>query len=188
MNNVERGTRRPITQHKDKAWNSFLKILTILHWIETSFIVYKFTDTMWNLHNTELYRSWHINHQQETLWKQRVNYFHFALLYQLLSESIVYIVIKEHYANCYCWTSFKKLSWYTVQNCKHSVCTRTCKSLPTFDAKIYFVQIRCYMVTICRKRNDKIVYEIKKIYRKQDEDVGGVVSGRSIRVVPTQEP
>lgn len=44
------------------------------------------------------------------------------------------------------------------------------------------------MVTICRKRNDKIVYEIKKIYRKQDEDVGGVVSGRSIRIVPTQEP
>lgn len=158
-----------------------------MHWIETSFIVYKFTDTMWNLHNTELYRSWHINRQQETLWKQRVNYFHFALC-QLLSESILYIVIKEHYANCYCWTSFKKLSWYTVQNCKHSVCTRTCKSLPTFDAKIYYVQIRCYMFTICRKRNDKIVYEMKKIYRKQDEDVGGVVSGRSIRVVPTQEP
>lgn len=117
---------------------------------------------MWNLHNTDLYRSWHINRQQETLWKQCVNYFHFAL-WQLLSESILFIVIKEHYANCYCWTPFKKLSWYTVQNCKHSVCTRTCKSLPTFDAKIYYVQIRCYMFTICRKRNYKIVYEIKNI-------------------------
>lgn len=61
---------------------------------------------MWNLHNTELYISWHINRQQETLWKQRVNYFHFAL-WRLLSESILYIVIKEHYANCYHGTQYK---------------------------------------------------------------------------------
>lgn len=133
-----------------------------MHCIETSFIVYRFTKVPCEIYILQNCTDPDIliviiKHYE----MQRVNYFHFAL-WQLLSESIVYIVIKEHYANCYCWTSFKKLSWYTVKNCKHSVCTRTCKSLPTFDAKIYYVQIRCYMVTICRKRNDKIVYEIKK--------------------------
>lgn len=66
------------------------------------------------------------------------------------------IVIVEHRSKSYHGTQYKIVNIAYVR-------TRTCKSLPTFDAKIYYVQIRCYMVTICPKRNDKIAYKIKNI-------------------------